>query len=217
MYRFTRSRLRALALSSLALPAVLVVSGCGSSNTPSASSAGNGVDLAFASEMIPHHTSAIAMAKIAQQRTSRADIKTLAGDIVSSQSTEVNTLRAAKAGLEKAKVTKGDLGIAAHEMGMDMNDASLKTASPFDRAFIDMMVPHHQGAIRMARVELAKGASGPLKSLAQRIIDAQAKEIGQMNSWRTKWYGAASPAGGVPAGNASSGGSSGHSGMDMGG
>jgi uncharacterized protein (DUF305 family) len=198
MNRFTPSRLRALALSFLALAAVLVVAGCGSSGT-SSSSAGNGVDLAFASQMIPHHTSAIAMAKIAQQRTTRPDIKTLAGNIVSSQGSELKTLRAGKAELEKAKVTKGDLGIAAHEMGMDMNNASLKTANPFDRAFIDMMVPHHQGAVRMARVELAKGASPTLKRLAQQIIDAQAKEIGQMNSWRTTWYGAASPAGGVPA------------------
>jgi uncharacterized protein (DUF305 family) len=198
MNRFTPSRLRALALSFLALAAVLVVAGCGSSGT-SSSSAGNGVDLAFASQMIPHHTSAIAMAKIAQQRTTRPDIKTLAGNIVSSQGSELKTLRAGKAELEKAKVTKGDLGIAAHEMGMDMNNASLKTANPFDRAFIDMMVPHHQGAVRMARVELAKGASPTLKRLAQQIIAAQAREIGQMNGWRARWYGAASPAGGVPA------------------
>ncbi len=220
MNRFTPSRLRALALSFLVLAAALVVAGCGSSDT-SSSSAGNGVDLAFASEMIPHHTSAIAMAKIAQQRTSRSEIRTLAGNIVSSQGTEIKTLQTGKAALEKAKVTKGDMGIAAHEMGMDMDEASLKTANPFDRAFIDMMVPHHQGAIRMARVELAKGANPTLKRLAQQIIDAQAKEIGEMNSWRTTWYGAASPAGGVPA-EGSTGGtatdeSSGHSGMEMGG
>jgi uncharacterized protein (DUF305 family) len=198
MNRFTPSRLRALALSCLVLAAALVATGCGSSNT-SSSSAGNGVDLAFASQMIPHHTSAIAMAKIAQQRTTRPDIKTLAGNIVSSQGSELKTLQAGKAELEKAKVTQGDLGIAAHAMGMDMNNASLKTANPFDRAFIDMMVPHHQGAVRMARVELAKGASPTLKRLAQQIIAAQAREIGQMNGWRARWYGAASPAGGVPA------------------
>jgi uncharacterized protein (DUF305 family) len=217
MNRLTPSRLRALALSFLTLVAVLVVAGCGSSSKSSSSAAGNGVDLAFASEMIPHHTSAIAMARIAQQRTSRADIKTLAANIVSSQSTEIKTLQTAKAELEKAKVTKGDLGLATDQMGMGMNDASLKTANPFDRAFMDMMVPHHQGAIRMARIELTKGSSPTLKSLAQQIIDAQAKEIGEMNSWRAMWFGAASPAGGVPADGASSGGTSGHSGTQMGG
>jgi len=32
----------------------------------------------------------------------------------------------------------------------------LEEAIPFDRAFIDAMIPHHQGAIRMARLELAR-------------------------------------------------------------
>ncbi len=203
MTYFKHSRLRAIALALIAVLAAVVVAGCGGSDDRSTSaSSGNGVDLAFAGEMIPHHTSAIAMAEIALQRTSRPEIKTLAGSIISSQSTEISTLKSAQAALVKDKVSKGDLGIAAHEMGMDMDEAGLRTAEPFDRAFIDMMIPHHQGAIRMARVELTKGSSSTLKELAQQIIDAQAKEIGQMNSWRTSWYGAASPAGGVPASTA---------------
>lgn len=35
--------------------------------------------------------------------------------------------------------------------------------------------------------------------LAQAIVDAQSREIEEMNSWREDWYGSASPAGGVPA------------------
>nr|MBA2521754.1 DUF305 domain-containing protein [Solirubrobacterales bacterium] len=69
---------------------------------------------------------------------------------------------------------------------------------PFDRAFIDMMIPHHQGAIRMAQVELQQGSEPGLEQLATGIISAQTREIEAMNRWREKWYGAASPAGGVP-------------------
>ena len=66
------------------------------------------------------------------------------------------------------------------------------------RAFIDMMIPHHQGAVRMAHAELAKGKNPRLRALAQLIVKAQDREIREMNQWRTQWYGAASPAGGTP-------------------
>jgi len=71
-----------------------------------------------------------------------------------------------------------------------MSDGDLQTASPFDREFIDMMVPHHQGAIVMAQLELAKGTNATTKRLARSIIGAQQREIREMNAWRTKWYGA---------------------------
>ena len=49
------------------------------------------------------------------------------------------------------------------------------------------MVPHHQGAIRMAHAELAEGSNPQLKKIATGIVIDQAKEIGQMNSWRSDW------------------------------
>lgn len=93
----------------------------------------------------------------------------------------------------------GDLGLDDQMMGMDsMSMASLEKARPFDEAFIDEMVPHHQGAIRMARLELADGQDPEVMDLARAIIDAQSQEIEQMNQWRQQWYGEPSPAGGVP-------------------
>jgi len=193
------SRARILALTFVAILAAVAVTGCGSDDKESSSASGNGVDRAFVEEMIPHHKSAIEMAEIAQQRSQRPQIKELAQNIIDSQTKELTTLTTAQAALAKEGVAKGDLGVPAHETGMDMDTASLKTADPFDRAFIDMMVPHHQGAVRMARVQLAKGSDPELKKLAQEIIAEQAREIGEMNQWRTTYYGAASPAGGVPA------------------
>jgi len=193
------SRSRVLALTLAVLFALVGISGCGGDDEESSSAGGNGVDRAFVEEMIPHHESALEMAKIAQQRSQRPQIKELAQNIIDSQTKELATLTSAQAALAKEGVAKGDLGVPAHQMGMDMDNAALKTADPFDRAFIDMMVPHHQGAVRMARVELAKGSDPELKKLAQEIIAEQAREIGEMNQWRTTYYGAASPAGGVPA------------------
>jgi uncharacterized protein (DUF305 family) len=90
------------------------------------------------------------------------------------------------------------LGLAVDDMGMSMAGPDLATARPFDRAFIDAMVPHHQGAIRMARAQLARGEDRELQKLATDIVSAQEREIRRMDAWRTRWYGEASPAGGVP-------------------
>jgi uncharacterized protein (DUF305 family) len=90
------------------------------------------------------------------------------------------------------------LGLAMDDMGMSMDGPDLATAKPYDRAFIDAMVPHHQGAIRMARAQLARGEDRELQRLATAIVSAQEREIRRMNAWRSTWYGAASPAGGVP-------------------
>jgi uncharacterized protein (DUF305 family) len=77
--------------------------------------------------------------------------------------------------------------------------AKLARAQRFDRVFIDEMIGHHQGAIRMARAVLAQTDDGELRSLANAIVRAQSREIERMNRWRTAWYGAPSPSGDVPA------------------
>lgn len=58
-----------------------------------------------------------------------------------------------------------------------------------DRMFIEMMVPHHQSASEMARIELQKGKNAEVKKLAQKIIDEQTREIQQMQTWYRQWYG----------------------------
>jgi len=52
-----------------------------------------------------------------------------------------------------------------------------------DRDFVQGMIPHHQGAVDMAEVELRHGADPQLRSLAKDIIAAQQKEIGFMQRW----------------------------------
>jgi uncharacterized protein (DUF305 family) len=76
-------------------------------------------------------------------------------------------------------------------MGMDMDMTALEDAKPFDKAFIDAMIPHHQGAIAMAEELLKNGEQPALRDMAGSIISAQTKEIAQMRAWRKAWYGSA--------------------------
>jgi uncharacterized protein (DUF305 family) len=92
---------------------------------------------------------------------------------------------------------QGSMGImptgdAAHQdlmSGMGtMNQQMMQggTAADIDVAFICAMMPHHQGAIDMAKAELAHGDDPWAKELAQKIIDAQQHEISQMQGWLAK-------------------------------
>lgn len=158
----------------------LAAAACGSSKDPAP--AGNATDRAFVSEMLPHHKSAVAMAQIAQTRGTTPFVKKLSSDIIRTQTEEITTMRSQDAGLAKRGVKVGKLGISMDAMGMSMDTGSLKTATPFDPAFLRMMLPHHAGAITMAKIELAKGKDPALKKLATEIISAQQREIGAMRA-----------------------------------
>jgi uncharacterized protein (DUF305 family) len=90
------------------------------------------------------------------------------------------------------------LGIAAcggDEDGADSaggDEPMVSGQVPFDRAFIDAMVPHHQAAIEMAREAKQAALSQPeLISIADDIIATQQAEIDQMLAWREQWFGSA--------------------------
>jgi len=69
----------------------------------------------------------------------------------------------------------------------------MSKANEVDRAFIEMMVPHHQSANEMAEMALQKAQSPEVKKLAQTIIRDQSREIQQMQTWYRQWYGAEIP------------------------
>lgn len=87
------------------------------------------------------------------------------------------------------------LGLSAQEAGMEHMDSAMKLESenPFDRALVDEMVPHHEGAIRMAEAVLAKTKDAELRALAEGIVSMQKKEIAEMSTFREREYGAPVP------------------------
>jgi uncharacterized protein (DUF305 family) len=81
--------------------------------------------------------------------------------------------------------------------GMDMSGAMSgmmsglagKTGDAFDKAFIEGMIEHHEGAVAMAQAALKDAKHPEIKTMANAIISAQTSEITQMKAWLKSWYG----------------------------
>lgn len=74
----------------------------------------------------------------------------------------------------------------AKSMQSMMTGMRVKPTGNTDEDFVLMMMPHHQGAIDMAKVELQYGKDPELRQLATDIVGAQEKEIAEMKAWLAK-------------------------------
>jgi uncharacterized protein (DUF305 family) len=89
------------------------------------------------------------------------------------------TIFLAACGATTPAATHGGSGHSMPEMAGD---------APFDAAFIDGMIVHHQGAIDMAK-QVQQTASHPeITAMAEAITRTQQAEIEQMTAWRKSWY-----------------------------
>lgn len=90
----------------------------------------------------------------------------------------VGVLHAASPSLDSAVIEFRD--VCGRAMDRMMNAMAAPSTNDVDRDFVQMMVPHHQAAIDMARAELEQGKSEQLRRIAQEIIVDQQQEIAVM-------------------------------------
>ena len=177
---------------------------CGGDDDKESASEGDrtkAAEKAFLTGMAAHHESAIEMAEIADERTQDPFIKKLAGDILKTQERELAQMeeiyeRLFDAGLRPDPGAHEELGLTAEEAGMTHSAETsemLRRVDPFERAFVDEMVPHHRGAVRMAEAVLEMTRDARLRSLAEGIVRTQKREVAEMNDFRTKEFGGPVP------------------------
>ena len=203
-------RRRGLAGALLACLVALTATACGAddddggSRSSGSSNGARAVEKAFLTTMVPHHESAIEMARVAKTRGEDPFVTNLAADILASQRREVKQMEAIHERLLGTELIPDPgghdrLGLSAAEAGMT-HDAktidALRMADPFDRAFVDDMAPHHAGAIKMARVVLRATKDSELRRLARDIVSTQRREIARMNRFRTQRFGGPAPGAG---------------------
>lgn len=172
----------------------LIAAGCGGGDEEQGSSGeGSATEQAFLEAMVPHHESAIAMTKVAQERARSPEISELANSISSTQEGEIEQMQAIHQRLFEAPLVPDES--AQEQLGLEPPDhtvdpaAALEEAEPFDRAFVDEMVPHHESAVQMAEAVLQDTDDDELRGLAEGIISTQEQEIEQMNAFREAKYG----------------------------
>ena len=145
-------------------------------------------DRAFIDAMVPHHQGAVDMARVALENAEHQEIKQLSRNIISTQQAEIEELKAIKEEEFGTSEVPMEMGAGEMEaMGM-MDPDELANKDPFDRAFIDAMIPHHESAIEMAQVAYQESDNPEIRALAEGIVEAQTREITQMEGWRKQWY-----------------------------
>ena len=150
-------------------------------------------DLQFLDTMIHHHQGAVEMAETALKKTSNAELKTFAQKIIDDQKKEIAQMNEwrEKWFSGKPRAQNMEMPGMADSMKMMTGDEMKKyeaaTGKDFDVLFLDMMTPHHAGAVVMAKEALQKAQHPEIKTLANQIIKAQEAEIKQMADWKAKW------------------------------
>ena len=148
-------------------------------------------DVLFATEMIPHHRQAVAMAELAPAHGASRPVQEVASQISAEQVPEIVQLQGMLAEWGQTAPTAapmggmpgmgGGTGVADAAPGMMTDDEMTRldaaTGPAFDRAFLQMMITHHPGALTMAKAVLADGRDPDATLMAQNISDAQQASI----------------------------------------
>ncbi|GLB69285.1 DUF305 domain-containing protein [Arthrobacter mangrovi] len=189
-------------ITSTAVAAVLLLSGCGSdsgsdSAAPNAgtqaatqSAAGTGAasaDAAFAQAMIPHHEQAVDMSQMMLAKEGvDPEVKKLAEDIKAAQGPEIEKMHGWLEAWGQPTMMAGGSDHSSHSsMSGMMSEADLgklKSAEGTEasRMFLEQMIEHHKGAITMAEQEAANGTNPDAVELAKKIVADQQAEIDKM-------------------------------------
>ena len=153
-------------------------------------------DLRFIDGMMMHHQGAVVMAKEGLEKSQRPEIKQLANNIIEAQNKEIAQMKqwrtawypkASQQPVAYGGANKSVMPMSAKQQ--DMMSQNLGAAdNEFDLRFLNAMIPHHEGAIVMAKDAISKSTRPEIKQLNQDILTSQQAEITQMKQWRKAWY-----------------------------
>lgn len=158
---------------------------------PGRTASGDDVDRAFTA-MVPHHQSAIEMARVELDRGRQPDVRQLAQAIFDDQQNEIMWMSQQaelKWGFRPERQRPGPMGVVMDmPLNMDMTTMTdhMSQTTNVDRMFLQMMIAHHAAAVVMAQEELDQGADPRFRRMAGTVISSQARQIGQIQQMLDK-------------------------------
>lgn len=147
-------------------------------------------DLQFIDTMIEHHKGAVDMARLVEAKAASGELKTLARGMITAQEKEIGEMKAWRAKWfagQAPAINMEMAGMSDSMKDMNMNKLGPLNGDAFDLEFIKQMIPHHEGAVIMAKDALQKTEKQEIKKLAEAVIKEQDAEIKQMKDWQTAW------------------------------
>ena len=151
----------------------------------------NDADIMFAQMMIPHHQQAVEMSEMLLVKEGiPAQVVEFAQGVIDAQGPEIDRMNAMLEAWGQQPVT-GDMGEMDHGgmSGMmseeDMTALEDAKGTEAARLYLEQMTAHHEGAVDMARDEVADGQNPQAIALAEQVIEDQEAEIAQMQQMLT--------------------------------
>jgi uncharacterized protein (DUF305 family) len=170
----------------IALVALLgLLAGCGGDATTDEPGGFNDADVAFASEMIPHHLQALQLVRMVEARHVDPDLSALAAQIRSTQAVEVQSMTT-WLGDWNRPVPSGEPSAGTGRPGAvtaaDLAAVEAASGREFEDRWLRLMIRHHEDAIAMARTENQDGRYPYARALAQTVQVSQGSEIRTMRA-----------------------------------
>ena len=142
-------------------------------------------EVKFLTGMIDHHAMAVAMAQICLQKAVHTELRDMCQQIITAQTQDIALMQSWLQdwyGISYRPVTKpGDQRM--------LERLSSLSGAGFEIEFMEMMIKHHERAIKESRQCLDKAWHPELRQICQNIITTQSAEIAQLQSWLCQWFG----------------------------
>lgn len=187
------------------LAALVLLAGCGGGDAPGEAAGGpdepeaplitgepagfNEADIAFATDMVPHHAQAIDLSRTATERSANPEVVRVAQQIVAVAQPELNILNVFLVQWNENPENGTGAGAGGTAEDTDLpgtvDDATVArlgslSGPEFDKLWLQSMIEQNRGAIEIANAEIADGANVDAVSIARTIVAGQQAQIAQM-------------------------------------
>jgi len=149
----------------------------------------NEADVMFVQMMIPHHEQAVDMSDMVLSKSGlNPEVEALAKQIKAAQQPEIDMMNAWLETWGRIPMPEGSHhstsdGMMSEEQMQELDEAN---SADGQRLFLEGMIRHHQGAIKMAQAEIASGKNPEAITLANNIAESQQAEVDTMTELLNK-------------------------------